>query len=168
VRSTIGIDIAAPADMVFRLARDVERWPQLLPHYVAARRAGPPDADGRLVVGFVARRSLVPILGLGLPVAWRASTWAEPAERRLRFVHRGGATGGMDVTWRITDLDGGQGCRVEIEHVFRPSVPGWAWLIDHAFTRPIAGRTLAAFRSIAEAVAATDQSAAVAATNLRT
>ena len=167
MRSTIGIEIAAPSDLVFRLARDVERWPDLLPHYVAARRAGPPDADGRLVVGFVARRSLVPVLGLGLPVAWRASTWAEPDGRRLRFVHRGGATGGMDVTWRITDHPDGQGCRVEIEHVFAPRVPGWARLIDHAFTRPIAGRTLATFRSIAEAVAAADQSDNAHATNPR-
>jgi ribosome-associated toxin RatA of RatAB toxin-antitoxin module len=167
MRSTIGIEIATPADLVFRLARDVERWPELLPHYVAARRAGPPDADGRLVVGFVARRSLIPVLGVGLPVAWRASTWPEPAERRLRFVHLGGATSGMDVTWRITDLEGGRGCRVEIEHVFEPRVPGWAGLIDRSFTRPIAGRTLATFRSIAEAVVAADQSDKAPATNLR-
>jgi ribosome-associated toxin RatA of RatAB toxin-antitoxin module len=155
VRSTIGIDVAAPADLVFRLARDIERWPDLLPHYIAARRGGPPGADGRLLVAFVARRTIVPILGLGLPVTWRALTWAEPLERRLRFVHRGGATAGMDVTWRITDFGDGRGCRVEIAHEFAPRVPGWAWLIDRAFTRPIAGRTLATFRSIAEAVAAT-------------
>jgi ribosome-associated toxin RatA of RatAB toxin-antitoxin module len=154
VRSTIGIDVAAPADLVFRLARDVERWPELLPHYVAARAQAPRGDDGRLVVGFVARRPLVPVLGLGLPVAWRAVTWSEAAARRLRFVHRGGATGGMDVTWRIEDDGTGTGrCRVDIEHDFRPRVPGWAWLIDRAFTRPIAGRTLATFRTIAEAVA---------------
>ena len=45
--------------------------------------------DGSLVVDFVARRTLVPVLGLGLPVAWRARTWNEPATRRLRFVHVG-------------------------------------------------------------------------------
>jgi hypothetical protein len=73
----------------------------------------------------------------------------------------------MDVTWRITDHPDGQGCRVEIEHVFAPRVPGWARLIDHAFTRPIAGRTLATFRSIAEAVAAADQSDNAHATNPR-
>jgi ribosome-associated toxin RatA of RatAB toxin-antitoxin module len=152
VKSTIGIDVAAPADLVFRLARDVERWPELLPHYVSARGQGPRGDDGRLVVGFVARRPLLPVLGLGLPVAWRAVTWSEPSVRRLRFVHRGGATGGMDVTWRIEDA-GEERCRVEIEHDFRPRVPGWAWFVDHAFTRPIAGRTLATFRAIAEAVA---------------
>jgi ribosome-associated toxin RatA of RatAB toxin-antitoxin module len=151
VRSSIGIDIAAPADLVFRLARDVERWPVLLPHYVAARRVAPPDADGRLIVEFVARRPLLPVLGLGLPVAWRSLTWSEPAGRRLRFVHRGGATGGMDVTWRISDVGDGR-CRVDIEHEFRPRMPGWARVVDRLFTRPIAGRTLATFRALAEAV----------------
>jgi hypothetical protein len=60
----------------------------------------------------------------------------------------------MDVTWRIEPL-GADGCRsrVEIEHVFRPRVPGWAWLIDRLFTRPIAGRTLETFRALAEALA---------------
>jgi ribosome-associated toxin RatA of RatAB toxin-antitoxin module len=165
--STIGIDIAAPADLVFRLARDVERWPALLPHYVAARRVAPPDADGRLLVEFVANRPLLPVLGLGAPVAWRSLTWSEPAGRRLRFVHRGGATGGMDVTWQIEDAGTGR-CRVEIEHEFRPRVPGWARLIDRVFTRPIAGRTLATFRAIAEAVADSrdpDRSVPASATN---
>jgi len=154
VRNTIGIDVAAPPELVFRLARDVERWPLLLPHYVAARREGPPDARGGVLVRFVARRPLVPVLGLGLPVAWRSLTWSEPATCRLRFVHRGGATNGMDVTWRIEAVGAsGRACRVEIEHVFRPRVPGWAWLVDRLFTRPIAGRTLVTFRALAQALA---------------
>jgi ribosome-associated toxin RatA of RatAB toxin-antitoxin module len=160
VRSTIGIDVAAPAGLVFRLARDVERWPRLLPHYVAVRvieRA----PDGSVVAEFVARRPLVPVLGIGLPVAWRSRTWNEPETLRLRFVHRGGATDGMDVTWRIEPAPAG--CRVSIEHDFRPRVPGWAALIDRLFTRPIAGRTLAAFRDIAESVHETESAAAVAA-----
>ena len=155
MRSVIGIDVAAPPDLVFRLARDVERWPRLLPHYVAADRVATPDADGRLLVRFVALRPLLPVLGLGLPVAWRSLTWSEPVTRRLRFVHRGGATNGMDVTWRIEPAGAdGCACRVEIEHDFRPRVPGWAWLIDRLFTRPIARRTLSTFRALAEAVAA--------------
>ena len=159
MRSTIGIDVAAPADLVFALACDVERWPRLLPHYVAATRLAAPDADGRLTIRFVARRALVPLVGLGLPVAWRSLTWAEPATRRLRFVHRGGATNGMDVTWRIEPAPGADGAtRVDIEHVFAPRFPGWAAFIDRLFTRPIAGRTLATFRDIAEALADTGTS----------
>jgi ribosome-associated toxin RatA of RatAB toxin-antitoxin module len=155
VRSTIGIDVAAPPDLVFRLARDVERWPLLLPHYVSARRRGTPDADGRVLVRFVALRRLLPVLGLGLPVAWRSLTWSDRDPRRLHFAHRGGATNGMDVTWRIEPFGAdGRACRVEIEHDFKPRIPGWAWLIDRLFTRPIARRTLSTFRAIAEAVAA--------------
>jgi ribosome-associated toxin RatA of RatAB toxin-antitoxin module len=170
MRSTIGIDIAAPADVVFRLAHDVERWPALLPHYVAATRQGPPDEAGRIVVRFVARRPLLGVLGLGLPVAWRSRTWSEGAERRLRFVHLGGATNGMDVTWRIDDRSEGT-CRVDIEHDFRPRMPGWAVFVDRLFTRPIAGRTLATFGALAEALATTstlpDESAAARSANLR-
>ncbi|HEY8437379.1 MAG TPA: SRPBCC family protein [Candidatus Limnocylindrales bacterium] len=154
MRSTIGIDVAAPPDLVFALARDVERWPRLLPHYVAATRLAPPDDQGRLIVRFVARRVLLPVLGLGVPVAWRSLTWSDPTTLRLRFVHRGGATNGMDVTWHIRLASGTAGTtRVDIEHVFAPRLPGWAPLIDRLFTRPIAGRTLATFRDLAETLA---------------
>ena len=165
MKSSIGIDIAAPADLVFRLVRDVERWPDLLPHYSRATRRSAPDGDGRLLVAFVARRSLLAILGLGLPVAWRSLTWAEPIGRHLRFQHRGGATNGMDVTWRIEETRPGWS-HVEIEHVFDPRIPGWASFVDRAFTRPIAGRTLATFRGLAEALAG-DESSAAAPTNPR-
>jgi hypothetical protein len=154
VRSEIAIDVAAPPEIVFRLARDVERWPDLLPHYGRAERRAEPDAAGRLLVRFVARRPLVPVLGLALPVAWQSWTWSEPASLRLRFLHQGGATNGMDVTWRIEPI--ASGSRITIEHAFAPRVPGWAAFIDRLFTRPIAGRTLASFQAIAQAVAAAD------------
>ena len=70
---------------------------------------------------------------------------------RLRFIHVAGATRGMDVTWRIEPTAGG--CRVSIDHDFRPRVPGFAAFVDRWFTRPIAGRTLATFKALAEAVA---------------
>lgn len=159
MRSTIAIEAAAPADLVFRLARDVERWPRLLPHYVRVR-AVERRPDGSLVTEMVARRQLVGVLGIGLPVAWRSRTWSEPETRRLRFVHLAGATRGMDVTWRIEPTAGG--CRISIDHDFRPRVPGWAAFIDRAFTRPIAGRTLATFAAIAEAL--TEDASATAGT----
>lgn len=149
MKSTLSIDVAAPPGLVFRLARDVERWPRLLPHYISVRPVAR-DGDGRLTAEMVARRPLVPVLGLGLPVAWRSRTWSEPESLRLRFVHLGGATNGMDVTWRIEAADGG--CRVSIDHDFRPRMPGWAAFVDRAFTNPIASRTLATFKTIAEAL----------------
>lgn len=146
--SAISIEIAAKPGLVFELARHVERWEVLLPHYVESRAVGG-RGDGAVDVRFVARRELVPFLGLGLPVAWRARTWNEPDALRLRFVHTGGATMGMDVTWRIEPAGGG--CGVTIEHDFRPRLRAWATLVDRLFVRPIASETLRTFRAIAEA-----------------
>jgi ribosome-associated toxin RatA of RatAB toxin-antitoxin module len=150
MHSAIGIDIAAAPELVFALARDVTRWDRLLPHY-ARSRLRERGADGTLLVDFVARRPLIGVLGLGLPVVWRSRTWSEPETRRLRFAHVAGATRGMDVTWHIEPAP--EGARVEIEHDFRPRVPGFAWFVDRWFTRPIAGRTLATFKALAEAIA---------------
>jgi len=153
VHSTIGIEIAAPGRLVFDLARGVDRWALLLPHYASSRVVADHRPDGSRVVDFVARRPLIGVLGLGLPVAWRSRTWNESESLRLRFVHVGGATRGMDVTWRIEPT--ATGCRVTIEHDFRPRLPGFAAFVDRFFTRPIAGRTLATFKALAEAIAAT-------------
>jgi len=168
VNSCVATDISAPADLVFRLARDVERWPQLLPHYVRAKRLRT-EPGGKLVVEFVARRPLVGPIGLAIPVAWRSRTWSDPATLSLRFRHLGGATAGMDVTWRIVPT--AAGCHVEIEHRFRrlfplPVIGGFLGpealpaFVDRFFTRPIAGRTLATFKALAEALAADDAQSA--------
>jgi ribosome-associated toxin RatA of RatAB toxin-antitoxin module len=157
MRSTIGIDVDAPPELVFALARDVERWERLLPHYARSHVVGR-AADGSLTTDFVARRPFVPLLGLGFPVTWRARTWNEPQTRHLRFVHVAGATKGMDVTWRIEPSGGGT--HVSIEHDFRPRLPGFATIVDRAFTRPIAGRTLATFKALAEALVEASSGAA--------
>lgn len=149
MHTTIQIEIEAPAALVFDLARNVDRWDRILPHY-ARSRVAERRPDGSLVVDFVARRPLIGVLGIGLPVAWRSRTWNEPELRRLRFAHLAGATRGMDVTWRIEPRPGG--CRVSIDHDFRPRMPGFAAFVDRWFTRPIAGRTLATFKALAEAL----------------
>jgi len=149
MHSEIDIRIAARPDLVFALAHDVERWADLLPHY-SRSTAVERRPDGSLIVGFIARRPLIGVLGLGLPVTWRSRTWSESASRRLRFVHVAGATKGMDVTWRI-DADS-DGTHVVIAHDFRPRLPAFAAVVDRFFTRPIAGRTLATFKALAEAV----------------
>ena len=151
MKSVISVDVAAPPQLVFRLAHDVERWPSLLPHYISVRVERRADG-GAALARFVAIRLLVPWFGVGVPVAWRAITWNEIEERRLRFRHVGGPTGGMDVTWRIEPT--ANGCRVSIEHDFRPRIRPWARIVDRLVVRPIAGRTLATFKSIAEAAGA--------------
>lgn len=156
MRSTIAIEVAASPDLVFALASDVTRWERLLPHYARSCARGR-LADGALLVDFIARRSLVGLVGLDLPVTWRARTWPEPETRRLRFVHVAGATRGMDVTWRIEPGPAGRGAHVAIDHEFSPVVPLFAAFVDRFFTRPIAGRTLGTFRAIAEAIESTDR-----------
>ncbi|MEJ7697332.1 MAG: SRPBCC family protein [Candidatus Limnocylindrales bacterium] len=159
MHSEIAIDIDAPADLVFALAHDVRRWSSLLPHYVRSRSIDGTLGDGRRpdeqpesrVIEFVARRPVIPWLGLDLPVAWRSRTWHDAATRRLRFHHTAGVTRGMDVTWRI-EPTGPASCHVVIDHDFAPRLPFLAAIVDRWFTRPIAGRTLATFRALAETV----------------
>ena len=158
MRSEIGIEIDAEPGLVFALAHDVERWSTLLPHY-ARSVAGDREDPARPIVRFVARRPLIPVLGLGLPVVWAARCWNDPTSHRLQFEHVAGATRGMRVTWRIEPRDGGS--HVTIEHEFAPAIPGLAWVVDRWFTRPIASRTLATFKALAEAV----QSAGLVQTN---
>ena len=148
---TIGIDVAAPPSSSSGSPATSSAGSGCSPTTPGRGRSSA-DPDGALVVEFVARRPLVPVLGLGLPVAWRARTWTSPRRRRLRFVHVAGATRGMDVTWRIeprgrrlprrrSSTTSGRGCRASRAFV------------DRVFTRPIAGRTLATFKALAEALA---------------
>src|SRR5688572_12944428 len=123
MHSQIGIRIAAPAPTLHALARDVARWPDLLPHYrrvtVHARRGD------RILAQMVAERRFDRVGGLAVPVTWRAICWpeaADPDDLRLRFRHVRGVTRGMDVTWHIRP-DGPGRCRVTIEHEFRRALP---------------------------------------------
>ena len=154
VRTDIGIDVAASPRAVFELARDVSRWAAQLPHY---REVTIQSRDGAKVTARM--RAVRPIGPLGLPVSWRSEQWAEDSDAsdlRLRFVHVGGATRGMDDTWHIRPS--ATGARVTIEHDFRRHLPLigddlFPWVVDRFFVRAIAGRTLATFKRLAEAQA---------------
>ena len=158
MHSEIAIRIAAPPDLVFALAHDVERWADLLPHY-ARSAAVERRPDGSVVADFVARRPLIGILGLGLAghLALEDLVGAGHAAPPLRprrgrnegdgrdLAHRAGGAGDPGGT-------GSTGCTVTIEHDFAPRLPGFAAFVDRFFTRPIAGRTLATFKALAEAL----------------
>ena len=153
----MSIEIAAPPELVFRLARDPLRWATLLPHYIRSRLVRR-EADGGVVAAFVARRPLLSVVGLGIPVAWRSRSWSEPSTRQIHFRHLGGATDGMEATWRIEPTP--FGCRVTIQHTYRPGAALLALVVDRGFARPIARRTLATFRSLAEALAESGEGSA--------
>ena len=133
----------APFERVFALAADVERWPELLPHYRYVRRI--PDAERHFEMG--ARRGPI-------PVRWRAIQRPLPEQRRIEFVHTGGVTRGMQVAWRFEERDGT--LDVSIEHELElgwPLIGGFA--ADHVvgpqFVEAIAGRTLRRVKELAEA-----------------
>ena len=77
-----------------------------------------------------------------------------PPTRRLRFVHVAGATKGMDVTWTIEPaVRRGPHPGDDRRTASSRALPGFAGFVDRWFTRPIAGRTLATFKALAEAIA---------------
>jgi ribosome-associated toxin RatA of RatAB toxin-antitoxin module len=151
VRTEIGINVAAAPRTVFDLARDITRWPDLLPHYryVTVRSL----SSGRTIASMSARRM---VGRLGIPVAWRSeyrSDDGDASELRLHFLHIAGVTRGMKVTWRIRPTP--KGSRVTIQHDFSRPLPLLGAnvlprIVDRFFVRPIAGRTLATFKQLAE------------------
>jgi ribosome-associated toxin RatA of RatAB toxin-antitoxin module len=152
MHTSIGIDVRTPPRKVFDLARDVAAWPTKLPHYREVTIQS--RMNDRITASMRAVRPLGPF---GVPVSWRSEQWSDDSDAsdlRLRFVHVGGATRGMDVTWHIRPTQGG--CRVTIEHDFSRRLPmlgdeALPWFVDRLFVRPIAGRTLATFKRLAEA-----------------
>jgi ribosome-associated toxin RatA of RatAB toxin-antitoxin module len=150
MRTSIGIDVDAPPARVFELARQVPRWAELLPHY---RDVTVQSRDGEHIV---ARMSAQRPGRLALPVSWRAEHWpdgSDPTDLQLHFRHVGGATRGMQVVWHIRPRPGG--ASVRIEHHFERRLPILGpdfipALIDRWFVRPIARRTLASFKALAE------------------
>jgi uncharacterized membrane protein len=145
VRSTIHQMIAAPYERIFALAAEVERWPEILPHYRYVRRVPDPDGERRFAMG--ARRGPI-------PVAWEAIQRPRIEERTIEFVHTGGVTRGMWVAWRFETRDGA--VDVSIEHRLDLGWPLVGDLVARRVIGPqfidaIAGRTLRRVKAIAEA-----------------
>lgn len=140
--------ICAPAATVYRLAAEVERWPELLPHYrwvTLLERTG-----NRRLVEMAASRD-------GIPVSWHAVQELFPDVPRITFAHVKGVTRGMAVEWSFRQLDGGTLVRVDHELALRWPVVG-AWVAEHVigpqFVANIAGKTLRRVKQIAEAESA--------------
>ena len=151
MRSAIAIDVVSSPRTIFDLARDITQWPILLPHY---RKVTVTSRQGDRITAWM--RAVRPVWKANVPVSWQSEQWSDesdPDDLRLRFVHVGGATRGMDVTWHIRPT--ATGSRVTIEHMFLRRLPIlgddlFPRIVDRFFVRPIAGRTLATFKRLAE------------------
>lgn len=135
----------APVDIVFRVAADVERWPEILPHYrrVAFREK---EGFGRGVVEMAAWRDFAG--PLKYPTWWVSAMETDSDVPVVRYRHIEGVTRGMDVAWQFFESSGGT--LVRIIHDWPrganwPLIGGIAanWVIGPAFVSFIAQRTLA-------------------------
>jgi uncharacterized membrane protein len=142
MRTVDRIRIRAPVAQVLQAARDVERWPELLPHYRWVRmleRGG----DTRLVE-MAAWRPFGP---LKYPTWWVSEMRVDPAEPAVHYRHVRGITAGMDVVWRMVAVEDG----TEVTIVHQWAGPSWPlvgklaaeWIIGPVFIHGIASRTLA-------------------------
>lgn len=148
--------IAAPPELCLEAARDVERWPEVLPHYREVRflrRDGP----GRGRVHMSAFRHFGP---LPWPTWWVSEMATDEEARQVRYRHVDGITEGMEVLWEIRPREAEPGpsagpaprTRVVILHEWEG--PGWPLIggfaarriIGPHFVKVVADRTLAGLR----------------------
>jgi ribosome-associated toxin RatA of RatAB toxin-antitoxin module len=141
----------APADVCFEVAADVERWPEILPHYrwVRFRRR---DGFAEGVVEMAAWRRFG---ALGWPTWWMSDMTHDRSSRVVRYTHVRGITKGMDVVWEVTPI-GDDRAHLRIVHEWKgprwPLIGGIAAnaVIGPHFVSAIAGRTLAGVAREAE------------------
>lgn len=144
----------APRDRCLRAAADVERWPEILPHYRRVRFLRK-DGFGRGRVEMAAWRDFGP---LRYPVWWVSEMVTDPEAGTVRYRHVDGITRGMDVLWRLEPISRDPDVtRIVILHEWDgprwPLVGGFAAqrVIGPHFIRVVADRTLAGLRRHVEA-----------------
>jgi ribosome-associated toxin RatA of RatAB toxin-antitoxin module len=138
-----------PLPHIVDLAADIERWPEILPHYrwVTLLEGG----GDRKVVEMAARRGR-------FPLRWRAVQEIDRSGPTpvIAYRHIWGPTRGMDVAWTFTEIpEVPGGVHVAINHRFQPPWPVVGNLItDHIigprFIEHIAGLTLSTIKQIVE------------------
>jgi hypothetical protein len=134
----------ADPDVAFQVAADVERWPDILPHYRWVRFHRK-DGFAHGVVEMAAWRPFGPV---GYPTWWVSEMEHHGTERTVRYRHVDGITRGMDVVWTVEPRSEG---RVLLRIVHEWDGPPWPlvgsaaadWVIGPWFVSHIAGRTLA-------------------------
>jgi ribosome-associated toxin RatA of RatAB toxin-antitoxin module len=144
------VEMAGDLDHIVVLAADVERWPEILPHYrwVTLLEGG----GDRKTVEMAARRGRI-------PVKWRAIQEIERGGTTpvIRYRHIWGVTKGMDVAWTFDPAPGT--VTVRIDHDYTPAWPVIGRLVgppiaDHIigpqFVGAIAGKTLQTIKAIVE------------------
>lgn len=143
--------IRAPLELCFRVAADVERWPDILPHYRWVRFREKRDFG----TGRVEMSAWRPFFGpIGYPTWWVSEMHVDADEPAVHYRHVDGVTRGMDVKWSFHEEAGGT--RARIVHAW--DGPAWPLIrtiaaervIGPHFVSAIARRTLAGVAREAE------------------
>ena len=146
MHSDTTIMMRGPLPRIVELAADVERWPEILPHYRwVTLLAGGGD---RKVVEMAARRGRIPL-------RWRAVQEVDRsvAPPVIAYHHIWGPTRGMDVAWTFRETP--HGVHVSITHRFQPPWPLVGNMVaDHVigprFIEHVARLTLTRIKEIVE------------------
>jgi hypothetical protein len=142
--------VRASLERVYGAAKDVERWPELLPHYRWVR-----FRERRGEGGLVEMAAWRPFGGpLRWPTWWMSEMTLEPETPRILYRHVRGITTGMDVAWDFVNENGG--VLVTVTHWW--DGPRWPLIgelaaeliIGPLFVHGIASRTLAGIARVAE------------------
>ena len=144
--------VRAPVDVIFGIAADVERWPELLPHYRYVRFRERIGGNG--IVEMSANR---PFGILQWPTWWVSLMEVQHRPGQppsIRFRHIDGVTTGMEVEWSFTPVT--DGTHVTVLHLWNgPSWPAIGavaarGVIGPVFVHGIASRTLEGLARAAE------------------
>lgn len=133
----------APRADIFETAANLERWPEILPHYryikYLERR---PD---RSVVIMAATRS-------GIPIKWTSEEIIDRDRTEVRFHHLKAFTKGMRVVWTFKETPAG--VLVEITHDLNFRIPTLAPVADAIigdfFIHHVANKTLQCMKAYLE------------------
>ena len=141
----------APVDVCFRVAADVERWPDILSHYRWVRF----HEQRGFGTGRVEMAAWRDFGGpLRYPTWWVSQMRADPDGPAVHYRHVDGITRGMEVKWAFEPA--AEGTHVRITHAWDgppwPLIGDLAWrlIIAPAFVSVIAKRTLAGVAAEAE------------------
>ena len=150
MRTVDRIAVHAPVEDVFRIAAQVERWPDFLSHYrwVRVRER----SAGRCTVEMAAWR---PFGIFRYHTRWVSRMEIDAAGHAVRYRHIEGITLGMEVEWSLH----ARADNVEIVIVHEWNGPAWPLIgplaaelvIGPVFIHGIASRTLAGVKRRAEA-----------------
>ena len=139
------MEINASRDAVFRLAAEVDRWPEILPHYRWVKKW---QVDGHIITEMAAKRDFILL-------KWLSIQEVDAERCVIRYRHIGGATTGMDVEWLF--LENGPKVTAVVIHEWHPTwwLPaairrGITFLIGELFIRVVADRTLRHIKRQAE------------------